>query len=49
MLAETEAQARSLLIDALKTIGISQPEGEFTIIEVRVTTPCAIVLNDGDY
>jgi hypothetical protein len=49
VVAENENMARSLLIEALAARGIKQPEGDFTLTEVPLQEPKAVVLNDGDY
>lgn len=47
VMAESSEQARALLQAALKERGL--PESEFTLIEVDLTTPHAIILRDGNY
>lgn len=49
VVAETERQARALLIEELRAHGLRQPEGDFTLVLVDLTQQAAIVLANGDY
>lgn len=49
VVAEDEADARQLLISALKDQGLRAAEGSFTLKEVVLTERQAIVLNNGEY
>jgi hypothetical protein len=48
VVAPDEATARRLLGAALASQGLSDEDG-FTLDEIDLTTPAAIVLQDGDY
>jgi hypothetical protein len=49
VVAAAEREARALLIEALRASGIAQPEGDFTLREISLETPVALVLADGNY
>jgi hypothetical protein len=51
VIAESEAEARELLTASLNSIGLpKRPEHrDFTLQEVDISKPQAIVLHDGDY
>ncbi len=49
VVAASENEARALLIEALREHGLSQPKGDFTLKEIDLSKPAAVVLNDGDY
>jgi len=48
VVAEAEADARTLLTEALKKHGLQQTE-PFTLTEIDTTVAAAHVLSDGDY
>lgn len=48
VVAATAAEARALLIEALRKRGISQSEEGFSLVELEMY-PHAVVLCDGDY
>jgi hypothetical protein len=49
VIAEDESEARRLLIAKLATHGLTQAQEPFGLIEIDLTVPRAIVLQNGDY
>ncbi len=49
VVAGTKNQARAYLIEALREHGLHQPDGDFTLEELKLDTPHALVLCDGEY
>lgn len=49
VVAETEPQARNMLLAALRTAGVHEPKDDFTMVEIDPTKAHAYVLDNGDY
>jgi hypothetical protein len=49
IVAETQEQARALLVEALKKCGVHQRQDDFTLVEIDTAKSAAHVLADGDY
>ena len=49
VIAENEEEARILLDKALDKAGIHETNGSYTLVEVSMDEPIAIVLCNGDY